>query len=181
MGGRVALHALVSASARFRGAILIGASPGIENETERVARLDADRQLAAQIRDCGIEWFVDCWESLPIFASQRRLPVKIATALHAQRLANEPEGLAYALENWSPGAQEWLLPRLDRIQASVCLMAGALDREYVESNRSMRSAMNQTTAECIEIPDAGHAPQIEQPLALAEAIIRFKQKTRIDE
>ena len=74
MGGRVALRLALRAPERVSALIVVSASPGIADATARAARLAADRALADRIERDGVPAFVDYWQSLPLWASQRRLP-----------------------------------------------------------------------------------------------------------
>jgi len=57
MGGRIALHIALAASARVDRLVLIGASPGIADEGARAARRRADEELAGEIERSSIEEF----------------------------------------------------------------------------------------------------------------------------
>ena len=56
-----------------------------------------DDELADDLLERGLEWFVDHWMSSPIFASQKRLGPDALAASRAQRLDNHPDGLAGSL------------------------------------------------------------------------------------
>ena len=71
MGGRLALYLAIANAARFRSLILESASPGLDDPQERNQRRRLDNQLANKIEMKGIEWFVDYWQGLPIWHSQR--------------------------------------------------------------------------------------------------------------
>lgn len=175
MGGRVALHCALNNSASVRGLILLGASPGISEHADRAARAAADQQLAQELLTNGIEWFVNHWENLPIFASQASLPDETKAAIRQERLACKPAALAYALRHWSTGVQADLTERLQEIQCPVLLLAGAQDPKFVQSNQSIAERLG-GPCECHTIPHSGHAAQLEQPRATAEAILAFVSK-----
>src|SRR5215218_2782139 len=77
MGGRLALGMAVDHPERVSSLILESASPGIHHETERLQRAEADQDLARRIEEVGIEAFVDLWERLRIWETQRTLPVEV--------------------------------------------------------------------------------------------------------
>jgi 2-succinyl-6-hydroxy-2,4-cyclohexadiene-1-carboxylate synthase len=172
MGGRLALHTALYFPNTVKQLVLIGASPGIESERERLNRLESDRVLALNIRKRGIEWFTQYWESLPIFASQKKLPQLVQEKIRAERLNSNREALAYSLENWSTGAQNYLIPELHGLKCPVLLIAGALDKKFCESNRQMETVIS-THARRVEIPNAGHAAHLENPDAVAEEILKL--------
>src|SRR5579883_2439085 len=79
MGGRIALYTAFSGF--LRAIILESASPGLADPLEREERRQSDNRLAQRIEDAGIEAFVDEWERLSLFASQRNLPAEARSAL----------------------------------------------------------------------------------------------------
>lgn len=171
MGGRIALHLALKHSSLINKLILLGASPGIADATERSTRKAQDAALAEAIRERGIEWFVDFWEQQPIFKSQQSLPTELRKRLRDQRLQNSPEGLVYALECWSSGEQENLMPRLSELTLPVLLMAGELDSKYAATNQQMQKSIAE--AKRVTIPAAGHAAYLEQPERIAAEIKTF--------
>ena len=171
MGGRIALHVALHWPNAMNKLAVIGASPGIENVEERATRHQSDHALAAQIRSNGIEWFENYWSHLPLFATQKELPPEVQEWLKRERLANPPEGLAAALENWGTGEQEWLLPRLAEIQCPTLLISGARDEKFCNLSRQMAQAI--PSSRRVEIPDAGHAAHIEQPESVAHELRQF--------
>src|SRR4051794_16562295 len=86
MGGRVALHFAAAYPKRMSALVLESASPGLATLEERIARVAADNELAAFIARASVPAFVDRWESLPLWASQSRLPSTVRAAQRAQRL-----------------------------------------------------------------------------------------------
>ncbi len=161
MGGRLALHIALTYPKLVRHLILESASPGLATAAEREARVKSDEALAAQIERDGIESFVSYWQALPLFASQRRLPESARQALHAQRLRNNPIGLANSLRGMGTGAQPSLWDRLGELAMPVTLLAGELDTKFVHINREMAAHIPQ--AELHVIAGAGHIIHLEQP------------------
>ena len=171
MGGRVALRLALEAPERLWALILESASPGIEDPIERQQRLRSDAALAERVEREGIEAFVDYWETLPLFASQARLPLTVRQQLRRQRLANKPVGLAYSLRGMGAGVQEPVLNHLNGLRMPVLLLAGALDERYCALARRMAAALPCARLEVV--PNAGHAVHLEQPAAFATAVREF--------
>ncbi|HSP28656.1 MAG TPA: alpha/beta fold hydrolase, partial [Ilumatobacteraceae bacterium] len=92
MGGRVALHAALSAPKAVRRLVLIGATAGIDDDAERQARLEADERLADHIEEVGVPAFVDEWLANPLFSVLTE-----GAALRADRLRHTPAGLSASL------------------------------------------------------------------------------------
>lgn len=171
MGGRTALHFAVRHPARLSALVLESASAGIADEAERAARVGADGALADDIERDGIEAFVDRWERLPLWESQRALPAAVRNRLRAQRLANSARGLANSLRGAGAGAEPSLGDMLHRIDVPALLVGGALDSKYVAIAEQMGRAMPDARVEIVE--GAGHAVHIERPAQLAHLVDGF--------
>ena len=173
MGGRIALYTTFSGF--FRALILESASPGLADPLERIQRRNSDEQLADRIERDGIEAFVEYWEQLPLFASQRRLPYEQQRVLHEQRLANRPAGLANSLRGVGTGTQPALQERLTTLAIPVLLLAGILDTKFCAIAHYMAQAL--PNAEVAIVPDAGHAIHVEQPGLFDALVIDFCKTT----
>lgn len=171
MGGRTALHVAAALPGAVRSLITIGASPGLECVEDRLARRSADAALAARIEREGMPAFVDYWESIPLFATQRALPPAVRERIRAGRLANRAVGLANSLRGMGTGAQEPLHERLATLTLPALIMAGELDAKYVEVGQAMTAAM--PCARFVAIEGAGHAAHTERPAACADEVRRF--------
>ena len=117
MGGRIALHAALAPALaeRVEQLVLIGASPGIADPAERAERRAADDRLAGEVERMTIEEFAQRWARTPVLAGQ---PPAVAAAVHADRLRNQPAGLAAALRGLGTGALPSLWDRLAEIRPS---------------------------------------------------------------
>ena len=179
MGGRMALHLarqLISREPdRLEALILESASPGIDDVRERAARRASDHELAARIEREGIRSFVSRWENLPLFATQTRAPADARIALRAQRLAQNPRGLASALRALGPGSLEPCTEWLGEIGCPVLLIAGALDEKYRGIAAAMARDLKRATVEIM--PDAGHAPHFEQPTRFGRVVCEFLKRS----
>ncbi len=167
MGGRIALHAALAPAleSRVHRLVLIGASPGIADPAERAERRAADEQLAAELGGLTIEQFAERWAETPVLAGQ---PPDVAAAVHADRLRNQPEGLARALRGLGTGVLPSLWDQLSGVRAPVTLVAGERDGKFRAIAIEMAVAL--PDANVTVIPDAGHAVHLEAPAAVAAVI-----------
>jgi 2-succinyl-6-hydroxy-2,4-cyclohexadiene-1-carboxylate synthase len=177
MGGRIALHTAFSGFCR--GLILESASPGIADETERAARRASDAALAARIEREGVPAFVEYWENLPLFASQRALPDAVQSAVRAQRLHNHARGLANSLRGVGTGSQPALHDRLPRLTSPTLLIAGALDAKYAAIAREMAQVIPHSEVRIV--PGAGHTVHLEQPQVFDTLVIKFCLKDEVSQ
>lgn len=169
MGGRVALYLGVTEPVRVSSLILESTSAGIASEPARKERAERDDALAAEIGARGIPWFVGHWESLPIFASQRRLSEATREAQRARRGRNRAAGLSGSLRGLGQGAQEFLGPRLGSIGCPTLLVAGGLDSKYAALAGQMAAAI--PGAEAALVPNAGHNIHLEEPGAFHRTVL----------
>jgi 2-succinyl-6-hydroxy-2,4-cyclohexadiene-1-carboxylate synthase len=159
MGGRIALYTAFSGF--FCALILESASPGLEDPAEREQRRVSDEALAVSIEGEGVPAFIERWENLPLFASQRTLPFECREALHRQRLQNSATGLAQSLRGIGTGVQPSLYARLPTLHIPVLLIAGALDTKFTAIAQRMGHALPQSQLRIV--PAAGHTVHLEQP------------------
>lgn len=171
LGGRVALQVAADHPGAVAALVLEGASPGIADAGERTARLASDGARAERIEHDGVEAFVDEWERLPLFASQRALPAGPREAIRATRLAQRAHGLANSLRGMGAGAQAPLHDRLPSIAVPALLIAGSLDTKYVAVAEEMAQTLPDATMQVID--GAGHAAHLERPEAFARPVADF--------
>ena len=179
MGARVALSLAAAHPERVRSAVLVGARAGIEDPEARRARIDQDEALARRILEEGIEWFVDHWMSLPLFASQSRLGPQALAEAREGRLRNRAHGLALSLRGMGAGAQPPLFEKLDRIRAPVLLVVGAEDAHFLAIARELARRLPRARVQTL--PEAGHAAHLENPEAfdgIARAFLRDVEAAR---
>lgn len=172
LGGRLALGLAALRPARVWSAVLVGASAGIADPEARAERARADGALAQDLERDGIAPFVERWLALPLFAGQRaRLGEAAWRAARAQRLANDPRGLARSLRGLGTGVQPPLHDRLRAVAAPVLLATGAGDAKFLAIARELAALLPR--ADVAVIPDAGHAAHLENPAAFAAAARAF--------
>jgi 2-succinyl-6-hydroxy-2,4-cyclohexadiene-1-carboxylate synthase len=161
MGGRLALHFAVRFPTRVRALILESASPGIEDQAERSARVVSDDALGERLLRDGLDAFVDQWERQPLLALAAHVPQAVRDRHHAERLRHSPLGLANSLRGMGAGQQAPLWPRLAELTMPVDLIVGAEDRRYCAIARRMRSDLRRGTLAVVE--QAGHTVHLDQP------------------
>jgi 2-succinyl-6-hydroxy-2,4-cyclohexadiene-1-carboxylate synthase len=164
MGARMALHVATEVPGKVRGLVLVGGTPGIEDDTERAGRRERDDALAARIRTEGVDWFVDWWLAQPMFAG---LPT--GARFRDERRRNTADGLARSLELAGTGSQHPLWPALPGIEAPVLVMAGEADERYAAIGRRTAAAIG-ANARVALVPGAGHSAHLEQPARFLDLV-----------
>jgi 2-succinyl-6-hydroxy-2,4-cyclohexadiene-1-carboxylate synthase len=165
MGGRIALHVALALKERVQRLVLVGASPGIADASEREARRASDERLADEIEGLTIEEFAARWARTPVLAGQ---PASVRARVEEDRLRNTPAGLARALRGLGTGALPPLWNRLGELTMPVTLVVGERDEKF--SAIALRMAGAIATSEVVVVAGAGHAVHLEAPAAVAEVI-----------
>jgi 2-succinyl-6-hydroxy-2,4-cyclohexadiene-1-carboxylate synthase len=167
MGGRLALHLALARPDLVQRLVLIGATGGIDDDTERAARRAADDALADHLLDVGVATFLDEWLAQPLFVGLTQ-----ATAARQERLANTAAGLASSLRLAGTGTQEPLWDQLAAIDVPVLVLAGVDDAKFSAiAGRLARSIGPNATVALV--PRSGHTTQLENPSDTASIIRRW--------
>lgn len=174
MGGRTALSYAVKYPEKMSGLILESASPGLADDRERAERRKRDEKLADRIEKEGLEAFVDYWENIPLFDTQKRLPKNMQQQIRHERLAQTETGLANSLRGMGTGHQPSHWESLKTLAIPVLLMVGARDEKFVRINEKMKEQLPR--AEMAIFPDCGHLIHIEKPSEFAEALFAFAKR-----
>jgi 2-succinyl-6-hydroxy-2,4-cyclohexadiene-1-carboxylate synthase len=167
MGGRFALHVALRHPAAVKRLVLVSATAGIEDPTERATRRSSDEALARQLENEGLEPFVRWWLSQAMFATLPPESAQLET-----RLTGSAAGLASSLRLAGAGTQEPLWNSLVELSMPVLLLAGADDPKYAALAERMASAIGDDAA-CQSLPGAGHACHLERPERFLDLVTAF--------
>ena len=168
LGGRLALRAALRSPSSFTAVVLVGATAGIEEGPMRVQRVEADEKLASWMEAMPIEDIVALWERQPLFADQSE---SLVEEQRPGRLSHEPRSLALLLRTAGQGALDPVWHELRTFEVPLLAIAGARDDGY--SAAAKRIASTAPRARFAIVEDAWHAPQLQQPAAVASLIAEF--------
>ena len=186
MGGRIALETLVrygacptptptrSQELPLAALVLESAGLGPRDTSQRAAFAQRNRQWAREVREQGIEAFMDAWERLPLFESQRALGHEVRARVRAERMGCSADELICMLEECGQHHQTdertslVALREAARAGVRVAYFAGELDAKYAAVARCVTREIPQA---CVRvIPQAGHNVHLEQPQAFSREI-----------
>ncbi|HET8820531.1 MAG TPA: alpha/beta fold hydrolase [Thermoleophilaceae bacterium] len=168
LGGRLALRAALRSPESFSAVVLVGATAGIEEGPLRTARAEADEKLASWMEAMPIEDIVSLWERQPLFADQSE---SLVEEQRPGRLSHEPRDLALILRTAGQGVLAPVWHELRTLELPLLAIAGARDDGYAAAARRIASLAPRARAAVVE--NAGHAPQLQRPDAVAELIAAF--------
>ena len=143
--------------------MLIGATAGIDDPDERLARRVADERLADHIEVIGVDAFIDEWLAMPLFAGLSRADSDARRPAPEHR--RRPWRQACGHGHGNPGAAVGALGELD---VPVLVLAGEHDTKFRAIGERMAGLLSAPTFEVIA--GAGHSVHLEQPDATAAAI-----------
>lgn len=182
MGGRIALESALRTLAAdsilpIAGVALESSGLGPNDERERKALCRRNEEWAARVREEGVETFMEWWEGLPLFASQRALPDGVRAVLKEGRLRNDAETLALELSGWGQHAQAGKAASLAGLNGlagkgvAVAYFAGLLDQKYSAFAEEIRAAV--PSASVVVFPGVGHNIHLENPEGFVRALERW--------
>ena len=168
MGGRIALAYTREYPDHVKSLILESTSPGLRTAEERALRVAADLKLAKRIEAEGIEHFVDFWEQIPLFQSQRNLSVEVRRKVREERLGQDEKGLSRSLQGIGTGSQPSYWSVLGEMTCPILLITGEIDGKFVGISREMKNKFPSSVHEIVK--NAGHAIHVEKPTLFATMI-----------
>ncbi|WP_251198552.1 alpha/beta fold hydrolase [Anaerotardibacter muris] len=195
LGGRIAALFATQFPDKIDLLVLESAGLGPQTEEERQARIEKAQTMVARLdesvaRDpeAPLAAFIDYWENLPLFASQRELPEETQERIRAERLANCPEALRANLSDAGQDKMPDVRPALANLNKPVLYLVGEKDAGYTKIARSLMRAwaeshdemrlLNKGFVQVSVIPQAGHNIHLERPEEYSLLISKFLQRTQ---
>ena len=161
MGGRHLLQLAVDHPDTVAAMVLISATAGIDDGTERMARRTADESLAEHLMTVGVDAFLTEWLAQPMFAG--RLPDDDRRAR-----STRAEGLAGSLRLAGTGTMSPLWGRLATITIPTLVITGSDDAKFCEIGRRLAATIPRARHTVVD--GAGHALHLERPAEVADLI-----------
>jgi 2-succinyl-6-hydroxy-2,4-cyclohexadiene-1-carboxylate synthase len=159
--------------ARVRAAIWISGRDGLVTEAERRARREQDGAHIRLLERSGLASFVEAWEALPLFASQRALPEVVQKHQRLERSGHTAAGLAHSLRVTGLAEMPHYGSALGALDAPVTLLVGAADVAFCQHAAAVVG--NLRNGSVTALAGAGHNLLLERPDAVASAIERGLQ------
>ncbi|WP_130859759.1 2-succinyl-6-hydroxy-2,4-cyclohexadiene-1-carboxylate synthase [Gracilibacillus phocaeensis] len=171
MGGRTALLFASYFPGMIKSLVLESASPGLQDREERQQRKQKDQELAAYIRQHPLQTFVDKWENIALFASQKSLSAEKKQQVREERLAQSRSGLATSLETMGTGTMPSCWSYLPELELPVFLITGEWDQKFIMINQQMHERLPNSSFQVVK--RAGHAVHVEQAVFFGTMVKEF--------
>lgn len=165
LGGRLALHVAAQHPSLLRRLVVVSATAGLVNSSERQQRREDDERLARKCENGPIDEFLRDWLAQPLFASLPHDETELAAR------SRDTHGLARSLRTMGTGNQEPLDEALRQCRVPTLIVVGERDEKFLREAHRLLAAL--PTAELAVVADAGHAVHLEQPERTASLIRRF--------
>ncbi len=174
MGGRLALGLAAAAPALVHGVIVESASPGIEDDWERLQRWQHDLEVALDLMLQDFETFLEQWYRQPVFAALRHHP-EFAKLLQQRYGHNEQLQLAAALKVMSVARQPSYWQWLRTATLPLLFIAGEADEKY-RGIAERLAALGNAHLEVALVPKVGHMVHFEAPEVFRSLVEKFLSK-----
>ena len=178
MGARFCLHLALARPGLVDRLVLVSGTGGIDDPDERSERRRTDDALADRLdpSDGGpaadtVAAFVDRWVANPMFGD-----VPAPANDLGERKHNSAAGLASSLRLAGTGTQEPLWGRLDELHQPVLVVVGSRDAKFTELGRRLVAGSG-ASASMVVIENADHAPHLQRPDQVADAVREFLSRT----
>jgi isochorismate synthase / 2-succinyl-5-enolpyruvyl-6-hydroxy-3-cyclohexene-1-carboxylate synthase / 2-succinyl-6-hydroxy-2,4-cyclohexadiene-1-carboxylate synthase / o-succinylbenzoate synthase len=192
LGARVAMTLAAEGCHAVGHVIAVSGSPGLQDENHQGVRLQQDKETAAAMRATPQAQFVEQWYQGPLWTSLRELP-GFSELVRRRGNGGCWPTLAGIVEGCSPGMQNlwpWLGKPCSEQGLQLSFVVGALDGKFcgmarriaglteptsgaaaVDDHLGCRVWQTESEYNIVEVMHAGHAVHVEQPVALANALL----------
>lgn len=160
MGGRLALQCLIINPKRFKAAIILAANPGIPEENLRSKRYEADKVWSKRFLIEPWDLLMKNWHDQPA--------LRTSLAIMRQESDFDRPSLARALKHFSLGSQEYLIPKINKLDMPILWLAPEEEAQHVELLR-----LKNPLSRLIYMPKGGHRFLMAEPKATSKFITSF--------
>lgn len=176
MGGRIALRLLQTSSDVLASVVLESCNLGCATQAERTEAAQRNQGWVDRIQHDGMEAFVDYWETLPMFATQKELGWD--KLLHVSRAANNPASMVLCLQGSGKQAMPLTEVTLEAVRTQRQM---GLPMLYIYGDKDAKSAAVAATLEAegvlVSAIPAGHNVHLEAPMLYLKEVVHFLANT----
>lgn len=170
LGGRIALQFAVKSSYKLSGLILESTTFGILDNQTRKERIESDIRIAQTIEE-NFSLFLNDWETLPVFKTEKCINPSLLLSLEQIRLKQNPSGLSAMLRGFGTGIMEVCFDGLPNISCKVLILTGEEDKKFTSVGKLMNNQIK--NSQHIIVPQCGHRIHLEDSDAYLGIINTF--------
>ena len=170
MGARLALGTALLANNKSIGLVLISGNPGLESDSQRKQRWQADQQWAQRLESEDKAVFLQDWYKQAVFSHT-------PTAIRSDEVSRK---LTYASDTWSKvmrvnsiAKQPNYWPTIKNLNMPVLTAAGEADEKYAKIAARFTRKSQSPLSRFKIFTECGHIVHREQPKKLADAIRNY--------
>lgn len=178
MGGRIALQLLKTSSDVLASLILESCNVGCATEKDRQEAAQRNQSWIDRLQTDGMEAFVNYWETLPLFDTQRELGWN--KRLHASRAANDAPCMVRCLAGSGKQAMPLSGDTLEVVRQAtggVQNTKPALPILYIYGAKDAKSCavaqQLESVGASVSVINAGHNVHLEAPMLYLEEVQKF--------
>ena len=174
LGARVALGLALRYPGQVGRLTLIGVHPGLPEAGQggppgaREERRALEERWIRVLREEGTDAFVQMFERLPLFASQRHLPPALLSRQRALRRGQDALGLALSLDQLGLSRMPCFARELPALRIPLTLVVGGGDERFLRMATQMKKEVEGARLEVVA--QAGHNVVLEQPAEIADIL-----------
>lgn len=166
MGGRLALHALLSQPALWDGAIIVSAHPRFPPSLNKSERLQSDLQWAERFLNEPWDTLMASWNDNEVFS-------RGAPAFERQERDYSRKQLADMMYYWTVAKQEDITERLSQVNVPILWVAGENDSRYATQAKVLE--LKHPASQIWIAPKSGHRVPWEYPELFKQKLEEFTQ------
>src|SRR5699024_1835539 len=148
MGGRVAVALLADDPERGKQSILWWRSRGRSIAVRRDSRIEIDKSRATDL-ETDFESFINDWEELPLFKTQKLLDEKTFLLQRKERLSQNGAEAADSLRKYGTGIQPHYWDNLNK-NNDVLIIVGEKDEKFVKIGDNMNKQLKNSCFKIIK-------------------------------
>lgn len=169
MGGRMALSFVHEHADRTASLVLESAGMGADSPEARASVNARDAAWVERLRTCTIEEFVDYWEGLPLFASQKDMDPATRQFIREIRLSCDVGVLSRCIQGAGQHAMPYFAEAVRAFRMPILYIAGMQDEKYTKVALDLAA---HGRAVC-SLLACGHNVHLEAPDALCRHVRPF--------
>lgn len=176
MGARIALKVATLVPDALASLTLESCNLGCATQQERQSAARRNNEWIRRLQQDGLESFVEYWESLPLFATQRQLGLNVQ--LRPGRLNNNRDALIYTLQ----GSGKQAMPLVDEtLQGLKRVVGRVLPAQYLWGTKDAKCASVAQALSLIGFEthtfDTGHNVHLEVPMLYLKELTAFLDRS----